>query len=106
MKAYLTEGSSMLPVFKAGEIVLVSPERPRPGDCAVYAYLGRSLLHRAVSVSEAGGVFCDDAGRLEPHLVPWAAVSGRALSPNPLASGLTGLAYHKLRRAVSRLFLR
>ena len=106
MKAYLTEGSSMLPVFKAGEAVLVSPEKPRPGDCAVYSRMGRSLLHRAVSVSAAGAVFADDAGRLEPHLAAWPEVRGRALSPNPLASGLPGFAYHKLRRAFSRLFLR
>lgn len=95
----------MLPVFRAGGAALVSAERPRPGDCAVYEYRGRRLLHRAVSVSPAGAVFADDAGRLEPHLVPWSAVHGRALSPNPLASGLPGLTYHKLRRAFSRLFL-
>lgn len=96
----------MRPVFKPGETVLVSSERPRAGDCAVYSYMGRVLLHRAVSVSPAGAVFADDAGRLEPHLVPWAEVRGRALSRNPMASGLPGLTYHKLRRALSRFFLR
>lgn len=94
----------MLPVFRPGAAALVSPERPHPGDCAVYEYRGRTLLHRAVSVSPAGAVFADDAGRLEPHAVPWADVRGRAVSSNPLASGLAGLAYHKARRALFRLF--
>lgn len=96
----------MLPVFRAGAAVLVSGERPRPGDCAVYSYMGRSLLHRVASVCAGGAVLADDAGRLEPHLVPWAEVRGRALSPSPLASGPAGLAYHRLRRALSGLFLR
>ena len=96
----------MLPVFKPGGAVLVSGERPRPGDCAVYHYRGRTLLHRAVAVSAAWAVFADDAGRLEPHPVPWRGVRGRALSASPLASGLPGLAYHKLRRGLSRLLRR
>lgn len=96
----------MLPVFRPGGAALVSTERPRPGDCAVYSYRGRTLLHRAVSVSAAGAVFADDAGRLEPHEAPWPDVRGRVLSRNPLASGLTGLAYHKLRRVLSGLFPR
>jgi hypothetical protein len=96
----------MLPVFRPGETALVSLERPRPGDCAVYTCRGRTLLHRAVSVSADGAVFADDAGRLEPHLVPWGEVRGRALSRNPLAYGLPGLVYHKFRRGLSRLLFR
>lgn len=92
----------MLPVFRAGAAVLVSAERPRPGDCAVYLYMGRSLLHRAVSVSPDGAVFADDAGRLEPHFVPWRDVRGRALG-GPLSGGLAGRVYSSLRRRFSRL---
>jgi len=96
------EGSSMLPVFKPGEAVLVFPERPRRGDCAVYAYRGRTLLHRVAAVAPEGAVFADDAGRLEPHLVPWGDVRGRVLSRHPLAGGLAGLVYSSLRRALFR----
>lgn len=93
----------MLPVFKPGEAALVSPARPSPGDCAVYRYEGRTLLHRVLSTSTAGAWLADDAGRLEPHLVPWSDVRGTALGRRPLASGLPGLVYSRCRRALSRL---
>jgi len=106
MKAFRLEGSSMLPVFRPGQAVTVSPERPRPGDCVVYSYLGRVLLHRVTAVSETGATLADDAGRLEPHLVPWGDVQGRVLSGHPLAAGAPGLIYSRTRRLFSRLFLK
>lgn len=93
----------MLPVFKAGELVLVSPERPRPGDCAVYSYEGRTLLHRVEAVTGGGAVFADDAGRLEPHFVPWRDVAGRAAGRGPLSGGTAGLIYSRLRRRLASL---
>lgn len=95
----------MFPVFRAGGAALVSGERPRAGDCAVYDFYGRNLLHRVIRTSTAGAWLADDAGRLEPHFVPWARVRGRAHG-GPLAGGLAGLAYCKARRALSALFLR
>ena len=95
----------MLPVFRPGQAVVVSPERTRPGDCAVYVHLGRTLLHRVISVSPAGATLADDAGRLEPHLVPWGDVQGRVLSGHPLAAGAPGLLYSRTRRLLARLFL-
>ena len=103
MKAYLLEGSSMLPVFRPGETAFVTGARPGPGDCAVYSYGGRVLLHRVLRASEAGAWLADDAGRLEPHFVPWPEVRGRALGSHPLSGGFAGLVYCRARRAVSRL---
>ena len=105
MKAFCLEGSSMLPVFRPGQSVLVSPERTRPGDCAVYVYLGRTLLHRVLAVSPAGATLADDAGRLEPHFVPWGDVQGRAMGGHPLSAGAPGLLYSRARRLFGRLLL-
>ncbi len=103
--AFRLEGSSMLPVFGPGEIAPVSAARPRPGDCAVYSYEGRTLLHRVTKVSVAGAWLADDAGRLEPHFVLWAEVRGRALG-GFLAGGLPGRLYSFLRRGLAPLILR
>jgi hypothetical protein len=99
----------MHPVFKPGEVVLVQPLIPRPpslllspGDCAVYELDGRVLLHRVIKARAEGVRFADDAGRLEPHLVPWEKIRGRVLSRNPLSGGFCGLIYSKLRRSLSR----
>lgn len=87
----------MLPVFKPGELALARPGKLRPGDCAVYSYRGRTLLHRVIKTSADGAWLADDAGRLEPHLVPWADIRGRALG-GPLSRGLPGRVYSTLRR--------
>ncbi|OGR40326.1 MAG: hypothetical protein A2X29_06825 [Elusimicrobia bacterium GWA2_64_40] len=100
MKVFRLEGSSMLPLFRPGQAVAVGPGRPRPGDCAVYTYGGRNLLHRVAEVSRGGAVFVDDAGRLEPHYVAWAEVRGTVLDGGPLAGGLPGRCYSSLRRAL------
>lgn len=102
-RAFLLEGSSMLPVFRPGELAFVVGERPRPGDCAVYSYKGRTLLHRVLKTGLAGAWLADDAGRLEPHLVPWENVRGRAPGDSFLARGLAGLLYSRCRRTFSRL---
>lgn len=93
----------MLPVFRPGELALVDKERPKPGDCAVYDYKGRTLLHRVLGAGPAGVWLADDAGRLEPHLVPWKDLRGRAPGNSLFARGLTGLLYSRCRRTFSRL---
>lgn len=98
------EGSSMLPVFKPGEIALARPVKLSAGDCAVYSYEGRTLLHRVIKTGENGAWFCDDAGRLEPHFVPLENIRGKVLSRNLLAGGLAGRIYSGLRRSLSPLF--
>ncbi|MDO8806173.1 MAG: hypothetical protein Q7R35_17290 [Elusimicrobiota bacterium] len=102
----------MLPVFKPGEIALVHPLIPHPsslilspGDCAVYDLEGRILLHRVVKTGPEGAWLADDAGRLEPHLVPWENIRGKVLSRNPLAGGLCGYIYSKIRRSLALLFV-
>ena len=99
------EGSSMLPVFRPGELVLLSDDRPRPGDCAVYLFEGARLLHRVLAVTEKGAWLADDAGRLEKHFVPYKDISGTAVSGGLLSRGRPGLAYSLSRRALSRLLL-
>ncbi|MBI5744314.1 MAG: hypothetical protein HY952_07180 [Elusimicrobia bacterium] len=94
----------MLPIFKAGGTTLLSPSRPLPGDCAVYSYEGRLLLHRVLRTDSGGAWLADDAGRIEEHFVPWDDVRGRALG-GPLSSGLPGLVYSRVRRAVFRFFV-
>jgi hypothetical protein len=99
--AFRLEGTSMLPLFRAGEVVLVSPLNPvrlSAGDCAVYEYEGRLLLHRAVKTDIGGVWFADDAGRIEPHYVQGASIRGKVVSRNPFAAGLPGLIYSKLKR--------
>ncbi|MBI4350792.1 MAG: S24/S26 family peptidase [Elusimicrobia bacterium] len=103
-RAYRLEGSSMLPVFRPGELALAGrgtrPPRRwlRPGDCAIYELGGRTLLHRVLKTGPDGAWFADDAGRLEPHFVAWKNVYGKVLSRNPLAGGLCGRLYSRLRR--------
>lgn len=92
----------MLPVFRPGQAVIAAPAAPRPGDCAVYSYKGRALLHRVLRRAEGGLVLADDAGRLEPHFVPWSNIRGRA-EGGLLAGGLAGLAYCRLRRLLFSL---
>ncbi len=110
--AFLLEGTSMLPVFRPGEVVIILPldakaraSRLAPGDCAVYAYQGCTLLHRVIRVVPEGAWLSDDAGRLEPHLAPWADIKGLPLSRHPLSAGLPGLLYSRIRRSISFLFV-
>jgi hypothetical protein len=110
MEAFKLEGTSMRPLFKAGETVLVAPFILHPlsfvlhrGDCAVYEFEGQKLMHRAVHVTGEGVWFADDAGCIEPHQVPWSAVRGKVLSRNPFASGLPGFLYSRARTLAAKL---
>lgn len=109
VKAVKLEGSSMRPLFKEGEIALVSltPRPPvapfgiTPGDCVVYQYEGRRLLHRVLAVNGFGPLVADDAGRIAAHHVAWREVEGRVISRNPLKKGFTGLLYSNIKRTLS-----
>lgn len=103
--SFRLEGSSMLPLFKPGQYAIVLSARPEAGDCAVYEYEGRILLHRVIKTGPEGVWFADDAGRLEPHLVAWEKVRGKVSSGHPLAGGLCGRLYSGIRRAISPLFI-
>ena len=103
VSAFRLEGSSMLPVFRPGEVALVRALDLSAGDCAVYSYEGVTLLHRVMKIGENGAWFCDDAGHLEPHFVPLENICGKALSRNPLAGGLCGHLYSRLRRSLAAL---
>ena len=89
----------MLPLFRPGETALAETgARPDPGDCAVYLWEDRTLLHRVIRAEEAGAWLADDAGRIAPHFVPWAAVLGRVCGGGPFAGGLLGRLYSFIRR--------
>ena len=104
VRGYRLEGSSMRPVYKAGELALAdSAARPAPGDCAVYRRHGRTLLHRVLSTVHEGAWLADDAGRIAPHFVPWADVDGRAVTGGPLSRGICGLTYSLARRSLAKL---
>jgi len=109
VKAVKLEGSSMCPLFRAGDIALVSltpcaavpPFGLAPGDCVVYRYEGRRLLHRVLAVDGFGLLVADDSGRIAAHHVAWQDIEGRVLSRNPLKKGFTGLLYSNLKRTLS-----
>jgi signal peptidase I len=110
IKAVKLEGSSMLPLFKPGEIVLIEDNsgdtqgtgrKLCPGDCVVYSFEGRNLLHRVIAVDDSGPLISDDAGLIPPHKVPWRNIAGRVMTGNPLKKGICGLIcskFSKLRR--------
>ncbi|OGS07032.1 MAG: hypothetical protein A2270_06310 [Elusimicrobia bacterium RIFOXYA12_FULL_51_18] len=107
VEAFRLEGASMFPVFKPGGVVFVLSCSPHTsafslsaGDCAVYEFEGRTLLHRVVKAGAAGACFSDDAGRIKPHYVPWSAVRGKVVSRNPFAGGLAGFVYSRGRSLV------
>lgn len=102
----------MCPVFKPGQVVLVTAiDRGMPapalkkGDCAVYSYKGRTLLHRVLKAGPGGVWFADDAGRIAPHLVGWELVRGRVVSGNTFSRGFCGLVYSGLRRTLAPLLV-
>jgi len=102
-EAFRLEGSSMSPVFKSGEVVLIVPSSLilSSGDCAVYSYNGATLLHRVIKTASDGVWLADDAGRLAPHFVLLERIRGRVLSRNPFAGGLCGRIYSAIRRRLS-----
>ena len=93
----------MLPLFKTGDIVLVSSLTIKKGDCAVYDHEGRTLLHRVVDSGASGLWFADDAGRIAPHLVPWSAVRGKVVGGGFLTDGLPGFLYSRGRTMIRKL---
>lgn len=107
IKVYKLAGTSMRPLFKEGGVVLAESSCDkgalRPGDCVVYGYRGRVLLHRVLRISETGVFISDDAGVVSPHFVPHQDILGRVLSRNPLCGGPVGLLYSYLRRNIRSL---
>ena len=108
--AFRLEGTSMSPVFRAGGIALVSGAASfgaqgalAPGDCAVYEYRGRTMLHRVVKTEASGAWFADDAGAIKRHKVPWTAVRGKVVRGGFLSGGLPGLLYHRCGTAFRKL---
>lgn len=96
----------MSPLFNAGEIALLETSAAgcRPGDCLMYNYEGRRLLHRVIAVYEAGPLLSDDSGHIAPHRIAWRDVEGRVVTRNPLKKGFSGLVYSAARKILSVLF--
>jgi signal peptidase I len=93
LKAFRLEGSSMRPLFRAGDTALVVPSRLGRGDCAVYRAGGRALLHRVAGFAGDRVVLRDDGWEMPPHAVHPRHILGRVVSRNPLKSGLPGYAW-------------
>ena len=106
IKAVKLEGSSMYPLFDAGETVLLetSVSDCHAGDCLLYNYEGCRLLHRVIAVYEAGPLLSDDVGSIAPHRVAWRDVEGRVVTRNPLKKGFSGLVYSAARKLLAVLF--
>ncbi len=89
----------MRPLFKEGDFVLVKQIYPfhSVGDCIVYNYQGKTLLHRVIGVQD-GGVFVQDDGQIaDKHFVPSKNIIGKVISSNPLKRGVLGYFYFKLK---------
>ncbi|MCG2725755.1 MAG: S24/S26 family peptidase [Elusimicrobia bacterium] len=109
IKAIKVEGSSMSPVFKNGDIVLIK-KRPearsqksdfkefRKGDCAVYNFEGQNLLHRVIKITANGLWFQDDGQSIPSHFIKWENILGKVVSKNPLKNGCSGFMYFKLKK--------
>ncbi|MBI4656802.1 MAG: S24/S26 family peptidase [Elusimicrobia bacterium] len=115
IKAIKLEGASMFPLFKDKDVVFVSEVRSqmsdiryKKGDCVVYNFEGKKLLHRVTGIENDGAWISDDAGIIEPHFVKWEDIEGKVLSKNPFVSGIPGMLYSKIRKiyAQFRSFLK
>ena len=103
------EGSSMKPLFNDGDIVLIK-KRPevrsqksdfkefRKGDCLVYNFDGRNLLHRVIKIAENGIWIQDDGQVMTLHFVKWRDIRGRVQSSNPFKNGFPGFMYFNLKK--------
>jgi signal peptidase I len=95
------EGSSMKPLFYAGDTVLVkavAEKEIRKGDCVVYNFEGRNLLHRVIKIDVNGVWICDDGQVMALHFVKWIDIRGRVQSSNLLKNGFPGFIYFNLKR--------
>jgi len=95
------EGSSMKPLFNAGDMVLVkkvADEKIRKGDCVVYNFDGANLLHRIIKIAPNGVWICDDGEVMSLHFAKWDDIRGRVESKNPLKNGFTGFIYFNLKK--------
>ncbi len=106
IRAVRLEGTSMLPVFRAGDLALLdarfSGRDLVRGDCAAYETGGRTLLHRVTGTDADGVWFSDDAALLERHHAPWRAIRGKVLGGGPFSRGLPGFLYFTARTAALR----
>lgn len=95
------EGSSMKPLFNAGDTVLVknvAEKEVRKGDCVVYNFDGLRLLHRVIKIAPNGVWICDDGCAMALHFVKWQDIRGRVISKNILKNGFYGFIYFVLRK--------
>jgi hypothetical protein len=91
-----TEGGSMRPLFRDGELVAVIPAEPAViniGDCVVYQWEDRILLHRVWQKKSSSVVITDDVGLTRLHLVPYEQVTYKVIGKGMLGTGIIGLCY-------------
>lgn len=68
-----------------------------PGDCVVYNFGGRNLLHRIIKIDSNGVWIQDDGEVISAHFVKWQDIRGRVISKNPLKNGFPGSIYFNLK---------
>ncbi len=91
-----TEGDSMRPLIRGGEMVEAAPfcsGSVRSGDCVVYQWEDRTLLHRVWWKSKNCFFIKDDAALMRIHPVLSNQILFKVISKGILSKGLIGLCY-------------
>lgn len=87
IKAVKLYGSSMLPFYRSGEIILCNTyfdkKKLKVGDCAIYDIDGCLYLHRIEKIKEDGIVFSNDDD-LPSHFVKWERIKAVPIKKNSL----------------------
>lgn len=97
IKAIKVCGTSMSPFFKDGDIILYEKKELKDilkGDCVVYLYRGRILLHRVIDKFRDNLVISNDDD-LDEHIVPFKDVLGKVCGTN-FKEGLCGYLCHRI----------
>ena len=100
---FKTEGWSMWPVIKPGEVVFVekaSSENINPGDSVVYKINNDCFLHRVVGEKNDRLLINDDTATTGLLNVNKKDIVGKLVSGNCLSKGFSGLVYSNIYRFI------
>jgi len=97
-------GTSMLPLFKSGDIVLYTKVNKKDiciGDCIVYNYKGNKLLHRVIDKFGDCFIVSNDDD-MDEHIISFEDIIGKVYTNNLLKKGFSGFIYHKLSKIIRK----